>query len=66
MLKVIHYDAIEKKNILEGRMVKSLTPTESLVHCLDLLDFMAAFRSVREPEVDEIDWIVLEIKKHDQ
>lgn len=66
MIEIIHYDEIEKKNIIEGNLIQTMTPNESLIHCLDLLDFMAAFRREREEEQnDEIDWIILEVKRYD-
>ena len=67
MIEIISYDAIEKKNILEGEIVQPLTSHESLIHCLDLLDFMAAFsKKEDENEMDGIHWTILEVKKHDQ
>lgn len=64
MAKVIRYDSIEEKSVIESSMVRRLTPEESLIHCLDVMDFMASFRNKNIPrESDNIEWIILEKKK---
>lgn len=64
MIKAISYDSIDKKNDLEKGMHSPLTPEESLIHCLNVMDFMAVFRNKDIPvKPDNIKWIVLEKKK---
>ena len=64
MAKVIRYDSIDEKNALESTMTRRLTAEESLIHCLNVMDFMVAFRNKDLPrESDNIAWIVLEKRK---
>jgi hypothetical protein len=57
----IVYDAFEKKNAIEVKLRQELTPQESLIHTLNLMDFMAVFQDKRIPQQnDQIQWIVLE------
>lgn len=63
MLDIIVYDAIEKKNIIESSSIKALNSYESLVHTLNMMDFMLALNSKTERTEDGIDWIILELKQ---
>ncbi len=61
MLDIIQYDKIEKKNILESTTFAPLDAHQSLVHTLDMIDFMIALNGRIEPlEDDSTDWIILE------
>lgn len=61
MLDIIQYDKIEKKNILESTTFAPLDAQQSLVHTLDMIDFMIALNGRIEPlEDDSTDWIILE------
>jgi len=64
-IKPILYHDISEKTILEKNMFRSLTPHESLVHTLDMMDLFAAMRKERphHPDDDEYPWIILKIKK---
>lgn len=62
MLKLIVYDTIEKKNLLEARVNEPLTSHESLVQCLNMMDFLAVLNPKQERMKEEIAWIVLEQK----
>jgi hypothetical protein len=61
---LILYDGFEKKNALENKMKSILSPEESLIHTLNLMDFMVALQKKDTPTADEkIEWIVLELAK---
>lgn len=61
---LIVYDGFEKKNALESEMKPVLSPEESLVHTLNLMDFMVALQKKNTSTADEkIEWIVLELAK---
>lgn len=61
---LIVYDGFEKKNALENEMKPLLSPQESLIHTLNLMDFMAALQKKNTSTADEkIEWIVLELAK---
>lgn len=62
MLDVIVYDNIEMKNIIESNTIVPLDSYESLVHTLNMMDFMAALAD-RESTHDGINWIILELNK---
>ncbi|MFM7428333.1 MAG: hypothetical protein ACKO1F_00355 [Flammeovirgaceae bacterium] len=66
MIKPILYHNIEDKNRLERGMFKALMPKEAFVRALEVMDLMIQLRRasgiVRE-EKDDIDWIVLPLKK---
>lgn len=59
MLDIIVYDTIEKKNIIESKSVKPLEAHDSLVHTLNMMDFMNALNVKKERINDNIDWILL-------
>ena len=64
-LDLIGYDSIEKKNIIERHLtLKKLTPKESLIHTLNMMDFMAKFKEKNIADDSGIDWITLEINKN--
>jgi hypothetical protein len=65
MLDIIVYDTIEKKNVIESKSVKPLEAHASLVHALNMMDFMNALNFKRERINDNIDWIILEPSKYD-
>ena len=62
MLNIKVYDAIEKKSIIESGSLMVLDSRESLVHTLNMMDFMVALNSKMERMDDGIDWIILELK----
>jgi hypothetical protein len=63
-IKPILYSSIEEKNMLERKMFEPLSPTESLIHTLDMMDLFAAMRErPHYPEDDEYPWIILKFKK---
>jgi hypothetical protein len=62
MLDIIVYDAIEKKNTIESNTLMVLDSHDSLVHTLNIMDFMIALNNKVERIDDGIDWIVLELK----
>lgn len=63
-IKPILYSDIREKNILEQKMFKALSPTESLIHTLDMMDLFAAMRNrPHHPEDDMYPWIILKFKK---
>ncbi len=65
-LDVIAYQSITEKEILEQRHCKTFSAHESMVHTLDVMDFMAAFTSKENPkrqDVEQIPWIVLSLEK---
>ncbi len=62
MIKPILYRQIEEKNALENEVVAAFTPTDRLIHCLDLMDMIAKIRSTEIEDNEEsklINWIVL-------
>jgi hypothetical protein len=63
MKDVILYDRIEKKNQIEADIWKPLSPAESLELTLNLMDFVSALSKNRNRASDNVDWIVLELKK---
>ncbi len=60
MLDIIVYDTIEKKNVIESNSIVPLNAHDSLVHSLDMMDFMNALSGKRERMDDGIDWIILQ------
>jgi len=64
-IKPIIYSSIEQKNVLEREMFKALSPTESLIRTLDMMDFFAALRKKRAPHPDDerYPWIILKVKE---
>lgn len=66
MIEPIIYTTIEQKNILEKEMIRYLSPQESLIHCLNVLDLNSAMKSRNnnsEIDSDEgIQWIILPLK----
>jgi hypothetical protein len=59
---MIVYDSFEKKNVLEQKINSKLPPNESLIHTLNMMDFMAALKKKDSHSHDEkIDWIVLQL-----
>jgi hypothetical protein len=61
---LIVYDGFEEKNALENKMKSILSPKESLIHTLNLIDFMVALQKKDTSTADEqIEWIVLELAK---
>jgi hypothetical protein len=61
---LIVYDGFEKKNALKNEMKPVLSPEESLIHTLNLMDFMVALQKKNTSTADEkIEWIVLELAK---
>ena len=64
MIEPIVYTEIEQKNILEKQSFAALSPEESLIHTLNVMDFIAALRGIPENNQDQsIDWIVLNFVK---
>jgi hypothetical protein len=66
MLEAIVYSDIEQKNILEKQGFVALSPHESLIHSLDVMDFFAALRGkpmLGEELGERIEWIELNYKK---
>jgi hypothetical protein len=63
--KLIVYSDIREKNILEREMFKPLSPHDSLIHTLDMMDLYASMREKRPPhkEDTEYPWIILKFKK---
>jgi hypothetical protein len=63
-IKPIVYSDIREKNILEQKMFKPLSSTESLIHTLEMMDLFASMRErPRHPEDDIYPWIILKLKK---
>lgn len=66
MIEPIIYTTIEQKNILEREMISYLSPQESLIHCLNVLDLNSAMKSqINNSGIDSnerIPWIILTIK----
>lgn len=60
----IWYGGFEEKKVLERKLFRAMTPEESLIHTLEVMDMMAALRGRRD-EDDGIDWIVLKWKEKD-
>jgi hypothetical protein len=63
MLDIIVYDTIEEKNVIESKSITLLNGHDSLVHTLNMMDFMVALNSKTERIDDGIDWIILELKQ---
>jgi hypothetical protein len=64
LIKPIIYSDIAEKNILEREMFKPLSPTESLIRALEMMDLFASIRKrPHYPEDDRYPWIVLNFKK---
>ena len=65
MIEPIIYTAIEQKNALERKTIGYFSPEESLIHCLNVLDFNKAMKSPvhhKSNDADErIQWIVLPV-----
>ena len=62
-IKPIIYSSIDQKNILEREMFKALSPSESLIRALDMMDLFASMRKLPHyPEDDMYPWIILKIK----
>lgn len=63
-IKPIVYSNIEEKNKLERELFKPLSPSESLVHTLEMMDLFVSMRGERphHPEDDEYPWIILKMK----
>ena len=61
MPELIVYSDIAQKNEIERKMFKALSPMESLIHTLNMMDLYAAMNSHRKDD-DGIDWIILEFK----
>jgi hypothetical protein len=59
MLDIIVYDTIEKKNVIELNSMVPLDAHDSLVHTLNMMDFMNALSGKRDLNDDDIDWIIL-------
>ena len=59
MLDVNVYDTIEKKNVIESNSIVPLEAHNSLVHTLNMIDFMNALNGKRDRMADDIDWIIL-------
>jgi hypothetical protein len=59
---LIVYHAVEEKNKLEHQMRQPMTPEQSLILTLNMMDFMAVLRPqhARDDE-DQIPWIILEL-----
>jgi hypothetical protein len=64
-IKPITYSSIEQKNILEKEMFKALSPSDNLIHTLDMMDLFVSMTKERpyHPEDDEYSWIILKLKK---
>ncbi len=60
MPNIIVYDTIDKKNDIESNSLTILDAHESLVHTLNMMDFMTALSNNMERIDDDIDWIILE------
>lgn len=59
-MKVEVYSSVEEMN--SATEERSISPTESLIQCLDLLDFYAALNKNKKAELqssDAIEWIEL-------
>lgn len=62
MIKPVLYSQIEEKNAFENELVAAFTPTDRLIHCLDLMDMIAKIRYAEiedNKENKSIKWIVL-------
>ncbi|MBI1769665.1 MAG: hypothetical protein HYR67_14960 [Bacteroidetes bacterium] len=66
-IKPIIYSDIKEKNFLERKMFRPLTPSESLIHTLDVMDWMASMKK-REPHPDDVlyPWIILKFQGRQQ
>ncbi len=62
MRDIFVYDTIEQKNIVETNSLMNLDSHNSLVHTLNVMDFMAALYKNKKHEDDGIEWIVLELR----
>ena len=64
LIKPILYSDITEKSILEKKMFKSLSPQESLIRTLEMMDLYAAMRKrPHDPDDDNYPWIILKFKK---
>ena len=50
---LIVYDSFEKKNALEQKINSKLSPHESLIHTLNMMDFMAGLQKKDSHSHDE-------------
>lgn len=68
MPTAILYDQVKEKNVIEAKLSKPLSQEESLIHCLNMMDFMAALRnsSIENRKEENIVWIILTCKTNDQ
>ena len=64
MLDIFVYEAIEQKNLIETNSLATLDPHHSLVHTLNMMDFMVALYKNQKREDDGINWIVLELRSN--
>jgi hypothetical protein len=67
MPTAILYNDVKEKNVIEAKLSKPLSPVESLIHCLNVIDFIAALRNsaVEKNIEEEIEWIILPFKTND-
>ncbi len=65
MLEIIVYDTIRKKNIIESKSLMPMGAHDSLVHTLNMMDFINALNSKKERISDHIDWIILHTTNYD-
>jgi len=63
MLDIIQYNKIKMKKILESASFTPMHGQQSLVHTLDMMDFMSAFYGRVDAQDEAIDWIILELEK---
>jgi len=64
LIQPILYADILEKTILEKKMFRPLSPQESLIHTLDMMDLYASMR--KRPHYQEDNtypWIILKFKK---
>lgn len=63
MLDIIIYDNIVRKNEIESLDVLNFNSRESLIHTLNIIDFMNALNCERiDSDNESIKWIILETK----
>ncbi len=66
MIDPIIYVTIEQKNLLEKEMIRHVSPQESLIHCLNVIDLSLAMKSQFHNKAtatdDKIKWIILSLK----
>ena len=64
LIKPIVYSSIEEKNKLESVMFVALSPQESLIQALEMMDLYASLRArPHYTEDNEYPWIILKFKK---